>query len=356
MRWAWLPVAVIDVLGGDLASLLGRHQVAAALGHARERHDPLRAGPAVGVGLPAPGDLDAAAARAAGQRLGHVGRVDVAVGRVEDRADQILGAHQRVAPGDLPRGQPLEGHAAGLGGGGVEAVLVHPRLGLGHAQVAHHAEARVEPRLPLQGLVEADRVVVDVGRGVAHVEVGQQPRRVPGRAGGELVALHQQRVPARPAQRVGDPGAHRAPAHDQRPNMRPHARRPHLRPHLRPGRSVRHRGGRRTAQSTLPRPEATPPVRMAARPCRDAPSGPPGPGARRAPGGRTGAGPGAARPSVNGVESERTQRSQCVSPEGGRRRILQRSAGLRRNCQSAIAARGGRGVAAGPRGFPRRRG
>ena len=40
-------------------------------------------------------DLDAAGARALGQRLGHVRRVDLAVARDPDAADEVVGAHQR---------------------------------------------------------------------------------------------------------------------------------------------------------------------------------------------------------------------------------------------------------------------
>ena len=92
------------------------------------------------------------------------------------------------------RGQPLVGDADGLGGRGIELELVHPRVGLRHAQVADHREAGVEAGLGLERLVELHRVVVDVAGGVAHVEERQQARGVPGRAGGQLVALEQHGV------------------------------------------------------------------------------------------------------------------------------------------------------------------
>ncbi len=153
-------------------------------------------------------------------RLGDVGGVDVAVGGVEERALQILGAHQRPAVADLGRGQQLVGDADGLGGRGVELVLVHPRVGLRHAQVADHREAGVEAGLGLERLVELHRVVVDVAGGVAHVEERQQARGVPGRAGGQLVALEEHGVgPAGLGQRVGDPGADRAAADHHRAHM-----------------------------------------------------------------------------------------------------------------------------------------
>jgi len=80
----------------------------------------------------------------------------------------------------LARGQPFKGHIAGLGRGGIDHVFVHPRLRLRHAQVADHGETGIEPRFGLERFVEIDRVFVDMGRGKAHVEQRQQPRRVPG--------------------------------------------------------------------------------------------------------------------------------------------------------------------------------
>ena len=171
-----------DVLAGDREGLVARHQVAAAIGHdaagdaplARRRARRRRPGPA--------DDLDAALAGAARHRLGDVGRVYVAVGRVEDRALQVLGADQRPAFADLAGRQPFEGDADRLGGGGVKHVLVHAGLRLRHAQVADDREAGVQARLRLQRLVELHRVVVDVAGGVAHVEQRQEPGGVPGAA------------------------------------------------------------------------------------------------------------------------------------------------------------------------------
>ena len=216
-----------DVLGADLEGLVGGDEVAALLGHHAAADDPLGAGPVVAVDLGLADDLDAALAGALGHRLGDVGGVDVAVGRVEERADEVLGADERPALADLLRGQPLEGDADGLGGRGVELELVHPRPGLRHAQVADDREAGVEAGLGLERLVELHRVVVDVAGRVAHVEERQQAGGVPGRAGGQLVALEEHGVgPAGLRQMVGDRGADRAAADHHRPRMASHRRPP----------------------------------------------------------------------------------------------------------------------------------
>ncbi len=209
-----------DMLGGDLHPLVGGDQVAAMLDHPGEGHHPFRARPAEGVRLPASLDRHAAAPGAAGERLGQVGGVDVAVGRMEERAGEVVGAHERPARADLAGREPLVGDAGRLRRGGVEAILVHPRFSLRHAEVADHAEAGIEPGLGVERLVEPDRVIVDVGGRVGHVEEGEQARSVPSRAGGELVALHQQDVgPADAGERIGDRRSHRPAADDEDPDM-----------------------------------------------------------------------------------------------------------------------------------------
>jgi hypothetical protein len=208
-----------DHLRDDLERL-GADEIAAALRHDAALHDPVPAAALEGVDLGAAHDLDAALAGALGERLGHVGRVDVAVGRVEQRADQIIRAHKRIAFLDLTGLEPFEGHAHAFGGAGVEAVFVHPLARLRHAQVADHRESGVEAGLRLQRLVELHAVVVDVADRVAYVEERQEARRVPGGASGQLVALEQHDVaPAGLGQMVGDGAADRASADDDRARL-----------------------------------------------------------------------------------------------------------------------------------------
>ena len=193
-----------DMFGMDFERLFARHQHAALFHHDMARDDPFRPGPFIAVDLGFLDDLHPPLACALGHRLGHVGRVDIAVLRVIERADQVLGPDQRPAVLDLFRRQKLVIDVRRLGHGRIEHIFVHPLLPLGHAQVAHHIEARVQAGLGLQRLVEIDRIFVDMGRGIGHVEQGQKPRRMPGRPRGQRVTLQQHRIPARLGQVIGD--------------------------------------------------------------------------------------------------------------------------------------------------------
>ncbi len=148
-------------------------------------------------------DGGAVLARRIGQQHGDVGRVDIAVGRVEEGADQPFDIDQRKAVLDIPRAPPFIGHADRVGGGGIGLELVHPVLRARHAQIADAAEADVAAPFLGQPRIEIDRVFVHLAGGVGHVEERQQPRRMPGRARCQLVALEQHRVgPARRRQMV----------------------------------------------------------------------------------------------------------------------------------------------------------
>ena len=204
------------MFGADHHAFLGGHEVAAAFGHLGDLHLPVIAMPCIAVDLPLAFDQHATLPRALGHGHGHVGGVDIAVGGMEQRAQQILGAHQRPALLDLRRGQEFMRHVAGFGGGGIEPVFVHARLRLCHPQVAHHEEACIKPGLLLQRLVELDGVVVDMRGGIGHVEIGQQARGMPCGSCGQLVPFQQHDIrPARPGQMIGDGGAHRAAADHQ---------------------------------------------------------------------------------------------------------------------------------------------
>ena len=205
-----------DVFGVDGDLFFGRNEIATLFDHLRAEHVPMVAGPGIAVDLPFALDGDTALAGTLGHGLGHVGRVYVAVGGVIDRALQVVGAHERPAFPDLIGCHPFVGNAAGLGRGGVEHVFVHAVLRLGHAQVPDHVEAGVEAGFRLEGLVEIDRVLVDVGCGVGHVEERQETRRVPCRPRGQLVAFEKHHVgPARFRKVIGDGGADRAAADDK---------------------------------------------------------------------------------------------------------------------------------------------
>ena len=80
---------------------------------------------------------------------------------------------------------------------GVVHELVPAILGARETDVRADGEADILPGLGFERLVERDRVFVDLPDRVAHVEERQQTGRMPGRAGGELLSLHQHDV--RPA-------------------------------------------------------------------------------------------------------------------------------------------------------------
>ena len=205
-----------DMFGMDGDLFAGGQQVAALLLHLRGLHNPALAVPGIAVDLPLPFDGDAVRTGALGHRLGHVGGIYVAVGRVEDGALQVFGAHKRPAIPYLGRRHPFMWNATGLGGRRIEHVFVHPVLRLRHAQVADNLEAGIESGFLLKRLVEPDRIVVDMRRGIAHVEIWQESCRVPGRAGGQFVPLKQQHVlPACLGEMIGDRGTHGTAADDK---------------------------------------------------------------------------------------------------------------------------------------------
>ena len=144
---------------------LGRHQIAALFNHLGTGHLPMIAHPFIPIRLPAPFNDGPMLPRPLGHRHGHIGGVDIAVGGVENRALKILGPDQRPAVLDIAGGQPFKRHIAGFRRGRIDHVFVHPGAGLRHAQIAHHREPGVQPRLSLKRFIEIDRVFVDMGRG-----------------------------------------------------------------------------------------------------------------------------------------------------------------------------------------------
>ena len=148
-------------------------------------------------------DLGAAAARAFAQRHGEVGRRDVAVIGMIERADDFRRAgavaefDQRPQIADLARADHLEGHADGIRRAAVFLVFVHAIAAGREAQISGDVETHVLAGFGGQTLVEIHRVLVQLADRVAHVEQRQQARRMPGRSRGQLGALQQHDV--RPA-------------------------------------------------------------------------------------------------------------------------------------------------------------
>ena len=203
------------MLGGDVEPVIGCHKVAALFDHPGAGHDPLRPGPAIAVDLHLAFKGAAKLPGPLGHGLRHVGRVDVAVLRMIERTDQVFGADQRPAVLDVLGREKLVVNIGSFGHRRIKHVFVHALLMLRHPQVAHDIEAGVQAGFRLQPLVEIDRVFVDMGGRIAHVEQRQEPRRVPGRACGQFVPLDQHRVPARLGEMIGDPGADSAAPDNQ---------------------------------------------------------------------------------------------------------------------------------------------
>ena len=131
---------------------------------------------------------------ALGIGLHQLAGIDVAVERVVEPADDAVHLHERILVLDLVRADHLEGDALRARHRGDVAVLVHARLVVGEADRAGDVIVDRIADLVAQRRIELGRVALqldDVPRGG---EVGDIARRVPGRAGAELVHLQQQAV------------------------------------------------------------------------------------------------------------------------------------------------------------------
>ena len=177
------------MFGMDHDLFIRSHQIAALFNHFCQRDFPFAAGPFIGVGLPFTLDRHAALARAFGHRHGDIGRIDIAIGRMINRAHQILGSNQRIAFFDLRWAEPFIGHAAGLGRGGIDHIFIHPLFGLRHAQIANDGKSGIKPGFGFELFIELDRILMDMGCGKGHVKERQQTRCMPGRSRGQLIAL-----------------------------------------------------------------------------------------------------------------------------------------------------------------------
>ncbi len=169
-------------------------------------------------------DLSAAVARAARQRLRQIGWLDVAVFGMLNRADDSLDIAKRPNVLDLTWAQELDLDADRLRDACVIIVLVHPVARARQTNVRHLAQAGVESGVFFQSLVERDRVFVDLSDRVTQVEQRQETRRVPGRAGSQLLALDENAVgPALLGEMIERRDADHSPADHHRPRVRSHS-------------------------------------------------------------------------------------------------------------------------------------
>jgi hypothetical protein len=145
-------------------------------------------------------DLGAAAAGAFAQRHGEIGRGNVAVIGVIQRANDI----RRVAAvAELGQGPESRTSLGPMTWKGTPMVLAVPqyfwyssmrsRIG-GETQVAGDVEAHVLAGLGGEALVQVHGVLVQLADRVAHVEQRQQARGMPGGTGRQFGALQQHHV------------------------------------------------------------------------------------------------------------------------------------------------------------------
>ena len=196
------PAGVDDVLGVDLAAL--GDDVPRAVGALTKVAHP---GVLVDLGAGLPG--------AGGVGPGDPGRVDVTLGPVEQRADEVLLLQQREHPLGLGRRDDLHLHAEVTAAGLGHPQPVHPLPVAGQRQPARHVNAAVLAGALLDLAVQPDGVLLqlrDIGVAVERVHAA---RGVPGGAGGELLPLHEHDIgPAELGEVVQDRGAHHTAADD----------------------------------------------------------------------------------------------------------------------------------------------
>ena len=150
-------------------------------------------------------DARAAHPRALGQREGDVAGIGLPVGGQVDAGDDAVGVEMRVHRGDLGRPERVHLDVEGPRHGREAEELLVPLGAQGHGHRAALPEAGGEAGLGFQPRVEVGGVFREAGAVLARLQLADEPGGVPGRAGGELLALQQHHVgPAELSQVVGD--------------------------------------------------------------------------------------------------------------------------------------------------------
>ena len=198
--------AVHHQVGGDVALGLARLPVDAGdapvgAGHRRHLHllDDARA--------PRP--------RALGERQRDIARVRLSIRRQMHAGHDAFDVETRVHRRDLGGGELVHLDIEGARHGGETQNLLAPLGAQRHGDRPALAEAGGKAGLRLQSPVEIGRVFCEPGPVLARLQLPDEPGRVPGGAGGELLALQQHHVcPAERGQVVGDGAAGDAAADD----------------------------------------------------------------------------------------------------------------------------------------------
>ncbi len=162
-----------NMLGSDDNLLITWHKVAAFFDHFGASDFPMGTSPMERIRLHLTHDFNATLTRAFCHRHGHIGRVYVPVFGVVDGTFQIVGADKRPTLFNLLRAQPFVIHAASFCSRSIEHVFIHTLISLCHTKVTYDGKPRVKAGFLFQRFIEIDRVLVDVGRRVGHVEQRQ---------------------------------------------------------------------------------------------------------------------------------------------------------------------------------------
>ena len=159
-------------------------------------------------------------ARALGQRHGDVGRVTLPVQRQMHRADHIADVQMRIHRLGLGRRDLVHVHPEATRQRGLAVDFLAPGFGQRHGDGAVLAHPGGNACLGLKLHVKIGGVFRQPGHVLAAAQLADQPRRVPGRAAGQLLAFQQHDVcPAGLGQMIRDRAAGHAASDNDNAGM-----------------------------------------------------------------------------------------------------------------------------------------
>ncbi len=139
-------------------------------------------------------DLDAAIARALGERHRQVGRVGLAVARDPDRAGEVVGAQRREHCAGARRRDLLAFDAEAARQSELLSEHHHPLARLRDVDAAALLPPGREAGLGLERRVQLDAVLAHPRHGPVRPHLADETGGMPGRSAGELALLEQQHV------------------------------------------------------------------------------------------------------------------------------------------------------------------
>ena len=139
-------------------------------------------------------DLRARIARALGQRLRHLRRVDVAVERIVQPGDDTVRFQERMVRADLCRGQHLEFDTLGAGLRDHVPELIDPLGGVRQTDAARDVVVDLVTDARGQFRIQPGAVALQLDQVPGGREIRAVARSMPGGTGGQLIALEQHRV------------------------------------------------------------------------------------------------------------------------------------------------------------------